>query len=119
MSAATFFLYFKDKRAAQNNEWRVSEKTLHAFSILGGWPGALVAQEKFRHKTKKTSFRVVFWVTVIFNIAFFVCIHTPEGSDLFQGYTHKFEHWLTEVTDNEQLSKAVLFLTKFRVLIEV
>ena len=35
--------------------------------IEGGWPGALIAQEKLRHKTRKQSFRIVFGLTVLFN----------------------------------------------------
>jgi hypothetical protein len=39
------------------------------FGILGGWPGALVAQTTLRHKSRKTSFRIVFWATVAMNCA--------------------------------------------------
>jgi uncharacterized membrane protein YsdA (DUF1294 family) len=43
------------------------EQTLHVFALLGGWPGALVAQRWLRHKSKKASFQVAFWVTVVVN----------------------------------------------------
>ena len=48
---------------------RTSESTLHSVDLLGGWPGALIAQQQFRHKTVKTSFQQIFWVTVLVNIA--------------------------------------------------
>ncbi|WP_147463771.1 DUF1294 domain-containing protein, partial [Pseudomonas amygdali] len=32
---------------------------------LGGWPGALLAQQVFRHKTRKVSFQIVFWLIVL------------------------------------------------------
>jgi len=66
-STATFILYAHDKRAAERNQWRTRERTLHAFSLAGGWPGALLAQSLLRHKSQKQSFRAVFWLTVILN----------------------------------------------------
>ncbi len=69
LSAAAFALYKKDKSAAEWDEWRTPENTLHMISMLGGWPGALVAQNKLRHKSSKLSFRVVYWATVVINCA--------------------------------------------------
>jgi uncharacterized membrane protein YsdA (DUF1294 family)/cold shock CspA family protein len=66
-SAATFVVYAWDKAAARSNDWRVQEGTLQILSLLGGWPGALVAQCTLRHKSRKHSFQVVFWVTVALN----------------------------------------------------
>ena len=69
LSAVTYLLYALDKRAAQQSTQRTPEKVLHWLSVLGGWPGALIAQQQFRHKNRKTSFRVSFYFTVILNIA--------------------------------------------------
>lgn len=71
-SLITFFLYWKDKAAAKNKAWRTEEQTLHLLSLLGGWPGALIAQEKFRHKTSKNSFKTIFWITVFINIIAYI-----------------------------------------------
>lgn len=65
----TFLLYAKDKRAAQNNEWRTPESTLHLLSIAGGWVGAMVAQTYLRHKSKKSEFRMIYYLTVVVNMA--------------------------------------------------
>jgi uncharacterized membrane protein YsdA (DUF1294 family) len=46
----------------------VRESTLHWLALVGGWPGAMLAQRAFRHKTHKKSFRRVFRVTVIVNV---------------------------------------------------
>jgi uncharacterized membrane protein YsdA (DUF1294 family) len=73
-SAASFVLYASDKAAAEAGRWRTAESTLHLFAALGGWPGALVAQRVFRHKTRKASFRARFWVTVAMNCAATVLI---------------------------------------------
>lgn len=69
MSFLLFLLYAKDKSAAKKGKWRTPESTLHLFSILGGWPGGTLAQSFLRHKSKKLSFRIYFWLTVILNCA--------------------------------------------------
>ena len=66
-SIVTFLAYAVDKSAAQNDRWRTKESTLHLFSLIGGWPGALFAQKTLRHKSKKQEFQSIFWVTVIAN----------------------------------------------------
>lgn len=64
-SATAFTAYAIDKSAAKNNRWRTQEITLHFFSLVGGWPGALAAQYLLRHKSKKRSFLIGFWFTVV------------------------------------------------------
>jgi len=78
-SLITFIAYAIDKSAAQMGRWRTGEGTLHLFALLGGWPGALIAQQTLRHKTKKTSFRVAFWLTVIMNCSALAWLHTADG----------------------------------------
>jgi uncharacterized membrane protein YsdA (DUF1294 family) len=53
-----------DKRRAARGEWRISEAALHSAELLGGWPGALLAQRVFRHKRQKTGYMLVFWAIV-------------------------------------------------------
>lgn len=64
-SLLALMLYASDKKKAREGEWRVSERRLQFIALLGGWPGALVAQQLFRHKNKKASFQVVFWFIVL------------------------------------------------------
>ncbi len=64
----TYLLYRLDKNAAQNNQRRTPEDTLHLFSLLGGWIGALIAQLTLRHKSQKQEFRQTFWASVVANI---------------------------------------------------
>jgi uncharacterized membrane protein YsdA (DUF1294 family) len=68
MSLVCFLAYGMDKRRAGNGSRRVSERTLHVMAFLGGWPGALIGQRQFRHKTQKGSFRIVFWLLVVVHI---------------------------------------------------
>jgi len=68
-SAAAFIAYGLDKSAARRRLRRTPERTLHALGLAGGWPGALIAQALFRHKTSKQRFQVTFWATAIINCA--------------------------------------------------
>ena len=63
----SFSLYERDKIKAEQGAWRVPENRLHFLSLMGGWPGALMAQERYRHKTHKAEFRRTFWTTVAVN----------------------------------------------------
>lgn len=65
----TYIIYAKDKAAAQNNDWRTPESTLHLLSALGGWVGAMVAQTYLRHKSQKPEFRMAYYLTVVINMA--------------------------------------------------
>lgn len=69
LSLVTFVVYGFDKRRAQMSGRRVPENTLHLMALLGGWPGALMGQRVFRHKTQKRVFRIVFWLCVMLNLA--------------------------------------------------
>jgi uncharacterized membrane protein YsdA (DUF1294 family) len=66
-SAISFATYAIDKSAARAKRWRISERNLHLLALFGGWPGAWVAQNQLRHKTQKSSFQGVFWLTVAIN----------------------------------------------------
>ena len=83
-SLLTFIMYALDKSAAQAGAWRTQESTLHLLSLAGGWPGALIAQQKLRHKTQKKSFRLVFWITVFLNCGAFAWLFTPSGAATLQ-----------------------------------
>jgi uncharacterized membrane protein YsdA (DUF1294 family)/cold shock CspA family protein len=76
-SLLTYLAYGYDKIAAKDRTWRTSESTLHWMSLLGGWPGALVGQPQFRHKTTKQSFRFWFWITVLVNVGVLVWMFMP------------------------------------------
>lgn len=69
MSTLSYLLYGWDKAAAQNGGSRTPESHLHMADLLGGWPGALVAQQQFHHKTVKQPFQFVFWLTTLLNLA--------------------------------------------------
>ncbi|MGC3984356.1 MAG: DUF1294 domain-containing protein [Pseudorhodoferax sp.] len=76
-SAVCFLAYALDKSAATAGRWRTPESTLLLLGLVGGWPGAILAQQLLRHKTSKAAFRAAFWGTVVFNAAAFVALHVP------------------------------------------
>ena len=71
-SLLSFCLDWSDKRKAQSGHWRVTEARLHLFELLGGWPGALIAQQVFRHKTRKPEFQLVYWGIVALHQLFWL-----------------------------------------------
>ena len=70
VSVLAFFLYWSDKRKARADSWRTPENVLHAVELAGGWPGALLAQQVFRHKTRKVSYQLLFWLIVLLHEVF-------------------------------------------------
>lgn len=84
LSILTYAAYALDKSAAKKGAWRTQESTLHLLALAGGWPGALIAQQTLRHKSKKKSFRIVFWVTAALNLAGFVWLFSPSGAGLLR-----------------------------------
>jgi uncharacterized membrane protein YsdA (DUF1294 family)/cold shock CspA family protein len=65
LGALTCWAYASDKRRAKEGLWRLSEGHLHLLELLGGWPGAFLAQRRWRHKCSKVSYQVVFWLIVL------------------------------------------------------
>ncbi len=71
----TLAIYGIDKTAARKTWRRVPESTLLVFGVVGGWPGAIVGQQLFRHKTQKQPFKTYFIVSVIVSIVVTVAIY--------------------------------------------
>ncbi len=60
MSLFLFVLMGLDKGKARRGAWRISERTLFVFALLGGAVGGTAGMFFFRHKTKHRSFRLAF-----------------------------------------------------------
>jgi len=65
VSLFTYLAYRSDKRCAEAGEWRIPESTLHFSELIGGWPGAFLAQRMFRHKISKASYQFTFWFIIL------------------------------------------------------
>ena len=76
-SALCFALYAVDKSAAIDGRDRLPESMLLWLGFIGGWPGAIAAQQWLRHKTAKRSFRLRFWLSVLANLALFAWLAMP------------------------------------------
>lgn len=76
-SVICFTVYGFDKTAAIAGRWRVSEVSLITWGLFGGWPGAILAQQFFRHKNKKPLFRIAFFLSVMANLAVLSALFAP------------------------------------------
>jgi uncharacterized membrane protein YsdA (DUF1294 family)/cold shock CspA family protein len=65
MSAISYWCYALDKGRARKKEWRIPESGLHLIELLGGWPGAFLAQRRLRHKCSKAGYQCAFWLIVL------------------------------------------------------
>lgn len=80
VSILAFFCYWLDKAAARQGRRRTSERTLLLLGLVGGWPGAVLAQRVLHHKSRKRSFQLAFWVTVVVNTVALGWLLTDSGS---------------------------------------
>lgn len=69
LSVLCFIVYALDKRASRTGRRRTPERTLLLLGLIGGWPGALLAQRVLRHKSSKRAFQLKFWFTVLLHCA--------------------------------------------------
>lgn len=75
-SIFTAVLFILDKKLAESQKRRISEKSLILSSLAFGWPGAIIAMKLVRHKTQKIKFLAVFGLVVLLNIAFACWIYS-------------------------------------------
>lgn len=86
-SVVTFLAYALDKSAARRGRWRTPESTLQGLALIGGWPGALLAQQWLRHKSSKAHFLMLFWLLVAVNVGLLVAFHWQQD---------RWREWLGE-----------------------
>lgn len=80
LSTLTILFYGLDKKRALLNRWRIPESYLHLLELLGGWPGALLAQQDFRHKLTKASYQHRFWAIVAVHGVFWILLFAHDLS---------------------------------------
>jgi uncharacterized membrane protein YsdA (DUF1294 family) len=68
VNVVTLALYGYDKHQAAAGGTRIPEAALHLAALVGGSPGAILAQGLFRHKIRKRSFRAVLAAIVVLQV---------------------------------------------------
>jgi uncharacterized membrane protein YsdA (DUF1294 family) len=71
----TFIFYFYDKVISSSKMMRLPEIIFHWLTFLGGSPSAFLAQKVFHHKTRKTSFQIIFWLIVLVQIVLVIFVY--------------------------------------------
>ena len=79
-SLMTYWLYKTDKEAAiARHGNRLAEESLQLFALIGGWPGAYIAQQQLAHKRSKLSFRREFGFVILGNTLLVSWLLSPWG----------------------------------------
>jgi uncharacterized membrane protein YsdA (DUF1294 family)/cold shock CspA family protein len=92
VSISTYAVYAWDKRRARGKGKRGPERLLHLLEVLGGWPGAFIAQRRLRHKCSKVSYQITFWLIVAFHQ--YVAIDYLRGWSMTGRMAHAFKMML-------------------------
>jgi len=69
ISSVGIILTVVDKLRSQKGKWRIRERTLFIFALLGGSLPMFVTMNLIRHKTQKKSFMLLFPLIAIIQIA--------------------------------------------------
>ncbi|EEX33350.1 MULTISPECIES: DUF1294 domain-containing protein [Vibrio] len=80
LSTIAYMVYALDKHALHTGGWRVPSLTFHVLNIVGGWPGALLAQSVLHHKYNDIGYKSLFWLTLFANFGLFCWTLTKEGT---------------------------------------
>ncbi len=70
LAVTSVCLTVKDKTAAMNNKWRISEKTLMLLGLFGAALPIYVTMKVIRHKTKHIKFMLGLPLEMFFHILF-------------------------------------------------
>lgn len=68
VNVITMKVYSDDKKASIRGHERTPEACFIFCNILGGWIGAIFAQQWFRHKTRKLSFQLSVIMSIMINM---------------------------------------------------
>jgi uncharacterized membrane protein YsdA (DUF1294 family) len=79
INLVTFAMFAWDKRSAISGDWRIPEKTLLTLTLalVGGTPGAIIAQQRLRHKTRKQPFRAQLILIAGLHVVLVVALAIP------------------------------------------
>ncbi len=81
-SLVCVLLMFWDKLSAVKRRWRVPERTLLFWALIGGALGGKLGQRIYRHKTRKEPFRSWLNAWVVVNVLIYAILLTPQARDV-------------------------------------
>ncbi len=79
-----FIIYGVDKMLAKRGARRISERTLLTLAFFMGAVGAIFGMYTFRHKTRKTKFRILVPLYVVWNV---IVVYIP---DIFGAISQRY-----------------------------
>ena len=88
INLVTFAMFAWDKYSAIKGQWRIPEKTLLALALAGGTPGAIIAQQRLRHKTRKQPFRAQLILIAGLHVVLLVALAIPFTRQLLLEQLH-------------------------------
>ncbi|HUS98561.1 MAG TPA: DUF1294 domain-containing protein [Hyphomicrobiaceae bacterium] len=88
INLVTFAIFAWDKYSAINGQWRIPEKTLLILALVGGTPGAIAAQQRLRHKTRKQPFRAQLILIASLHVLLLVALAIPFTRQLLLDQLH-------------------------------
>lgn len=62
VNALLFILMGIDKKRAVKRQWRIPEKNLLLLGLIGGGLGGILGMKKYRHKTRETKFKTIYFI---------------------------------------------------------
>ncbi|MGB5213119.1 MAG: DUF1294 domain-containing protein [Anderseniella sp.] len=88
INLVTFAMFAWDKYSAIKGQWRIPEKTLLALALAGGSPGAIIAQQRLRHKTRKQPFWAQLILIAGLHVVLLVALTIPVTRQLLLEQLH-------------------------------
>ncbi len=81
INLVTFAVFAWDKVRAIRGNRRIPETTLLTLALAGGTPGALIAQQRLRHKTRKQPFGSYLILIAVVHAVLLVALAVPSTRD--------------------------------------
>ncbi|WP_394145596.1 DUF1294 domain-containing protein [Vibrio atypicus] len=91
ISTVTYLVYAVDKQAQHTGGMQIPDVCFHVLNLLGGWPGAMLAQSVLHHKYNNIGFKLLFWLSMAANITFYCWTLTYQGSLVLAHYISQFQ----------------------------
>ncbi|MEG1992673.1 MAG: DUF1294 domain-containing protein [Acetivibrio sp.] len=79
INLAGFISMGMDKQKAKKHVYRISEKTLFLYAVLGGSLGSILGMQVFRHKTKHKTFLIGMPLILVVQVLLFILMRCSDN----------------------------------------